>query len=244
VQATGYRLALPPPRHQRLADFRVLVLDTHPLAPTSHEVQAALHRFVEQLARCGCRLATASPLLPDLARVATTFSTLLMSFFGAELPEAGYRGLQQAAARLAPSDVGAQAEQLRGLVLTHRDWVLADRVRAGLSNRWRQLFREFDVVLCPVALTPALAHDHSEMRLRRIQVDGAEVAYALQSMWITPASLAGLPATVMPIGLGATGLPVGAQIVGPLLEDRTTLAFAELAEREFGGFVAPPGFGD
>jgi amidase len=46
----------------------------------------------------------------------------------------------------------------------------------------------------------------------------------------------------MPIGRSAEGLPIGMQIVGPYLEDRTTIAFAELVEREFGGFVAPPGF--
>jgi hypothetical protein len=32
------------------------------------------------------------------------------------------------------------------------------------------------------------------------------------------------------------------QIVGPYLEDRTTIKFAELSEREFGGFVPPPKF--
>jgi amidase len=31
------------------------------------------------------------------------------------------------------------------------------------------------------------------------------------------------------------------QIIGPRLEDRTTMVFAELIEQEFGGFVAPPG---
>jgi amidase len=30
------------------------------------------------------------------------------------------------------------------------------------------------------------------------------------------------------------------QIIGPYLEDCTTIAFAELLEREFGGFVPPP----
>jgi amidase len=29
----GYKLALPPPRHDKLADFRVLVIDAHPLCP-------------------------------------------------------------------------------------------------------------------------------------------------------------------------------------------------------------------
>jgi amidase len=244
VQATGYRLALPPARHARLADFRVLLLDTHPLAPTSHDVGAALHRFADRLARSGCKLASATPLLPDLALVAHTFTRLLMSFFGADLPQGDYRGLQLAAAALAPGDTGADATELRSLVLSHRDWVHADRVRASLSSQWRELFREWDVLLCPTWATPAFAHDYSDMNSRRTRIDGADLPYAAQSLWITPASLAGLPATAMPIGTGESGMPIGAQLIGPLLEDRTTLTFAELAEREFGGFVAPPAFAD
>ena len=48
--------------------------------------------------------------------------------------------------------------------------------------------------------------------------------------------------TAIPIDRSETGLPIGVQIVGPYLEDRTTIAFAELIEREFGGFVPPPGY--
>jgi amidase len=33
------------------------------------------------------------------------------------------------------------------------------------------------------------------------------------------------------------------QIIGPYLEDRTTIAFAEAVEGVFGGFVPPPGYG-
>ena len=34
-------------------------------------------------------------------------------------------------------------------------------------------------------------------------------------------------------------LPVGVQIIGPYLGDCITIAFAELLEREFGGFPPP-----
>jgi len=50
-----------------------------------------------------------------------------------------------------------------------------------------------------------------------------------------------LPSTVIPVGRTAGGLPVGVQIVGPYLEDRTPLAFARCAEAVLGGFVPPPG---
>jgi len=41
------------------------------------------------------------------------------------------------------------------------------------------------------------------------------------------ASLGNLPATATPIGRTAPGLPIGVQIIGPYLEDLTTIAFAE-----------------
>ena len=58
---------------------------------------------------------------------------------------------------------------------------------------------------------------------------------SLQSGWAwrqTPLAI--------PIGFSRGGLPIGAQIVGPYLEDRTTIHVAGLIEREFGGFVPPP----
>jgi amidase len=61
-------------------------------------------------------------------------------------------------------------------------------------------------------------------------------------VWPGVATVVGLPATAAPIDRSDTGLPIGVQIIGPFLEDRTTIRFAELIEREFGGFVAPPGF--
>jgi amidase len=54
--------------------------------------------------------------------------------------------------------------------------------------------------------------------------------------------LPSLPATVAPIERSASGLLIGVQIIGPYLEDRTTIAFAALIERQFGGFVPPPGY--
>ena len=39
-EGIGYKLALPPPRHEKLAEFRVLVIDKHPLCPTAASVTA------------------------------------------------------------------------------------------------------------------------------------------------------------------------------------------------------------
>src|SRR5580692_3116606 len=65
--AIGYRLSLPPARHDNLSSFRVLVIDTHPLVPTDSAVRTAIVRLSEQLTKAGAKVAGASPLLPDLA---------------------------------------------------------------------------------------------------------------------------------------------------------------------------------
>jgi amidase len=51
-----------------------------------------------------------------------------------------------------------------------------------------------------------------------------------------------LPASVAPIGLSQSGLPIGVQIVGPMYGDRTTIAMAELLEKSWRAFVPPPGW--
>jgi amidase len=91
--------------------------------------------------------------------------------------------------------------------------------------------------------TPAFPHDHNpDQRERQIEIDGKLHAYLDQIFWPGVATVIGLPSSAMPIGLSDAGLPIGVQIIGPYLEDRTPLRFAELIEREFGGFVPPPAF--
>ena len=58
--------------------------------------------------------------------------------------------------------------------------------------------------------------------------------------WMAPAGVCFMPATVIPVAVAPSGLPVGVQIVGPYLHDRTTLAFAAAAEEILGPCPAPP----
>jgi len=239
AKAIAYRLALSPPRHKLLAEFKVLVLEEHPLLPTSSDVRMAIRRFAKELQEAGCIVEGSSPLLPDLAAVAETFTWLLMSFLGANFPDAAYNVRREKAAQICVAERGPETLNLRALVASHRDWVRAHRIRTFLSHQWRRLFQEWDVLICPVLPTTAFPHDDTEMDRRRIQIDGRPFPYGLQGLWAGPASTCGLPATVMPIAMSG-GLPIGVQIIGPYLEDHTTIRFAELAEQEFGGFVPPP----
>ncbi len=242
---TAYRLALPPPRHGDLKDFRVLLVDGDPLLPTNKDVRGAIEKLAGNLGKAGVSVRRASPLLPDFAVSSRLYMRMLMSFLAAFFPAGEIARVQAAAAQLPSDDVSLAAERLRGMILSHRDWVSDDGARAGLRAQWRELFRSFDAVICPIMPTPAYPHDHSpEQEMRRIDIDGKDYPYPDQLAWPGVATLPGLPATAIPIGLSPQGLPVGVQIVGPWLEDRTPLKLAELVEREFGGFVPPPAFDD
>ncbi|MDE2378266.1 amidase [Bradyrhizobium sp.] len=241
----GYRLDLPAARHQALRGFRVLVIDSHPILPANQEIRGAIETLAAGLSRTGVTIARESPVLPDFAETSRLYMRMLMGFLGAFFPPDEIAGTQAAVSGLAAGDRSLFAERLRGTISSHRAWVQDAAARAGLRARWHALFNSFDAVICPIMPTPAYPHDHSpEQEERRINIDGKEFPYPDQLAWPGIATLPGLPATAIPLGLSKEGLPLGAQIVGPFLEDRTPLHLAALIEREFGGFTPPPMFDD
>ncbi|MGD9540848.1 amidase [Methylocystis sp.] len=237
----GYGLALPPPRHDRLSDFRALIVDAHPLGPTAQVVREALATLAERLAKAGASVSDNRALAPDLAQATRLHARLVSAYWGAGLPFASYEKLFRDAAAFSRSDHSLAAERARGAVLSFREWRGVDAQRAQLRQKWREVFHNFDVVLCPAAPTTAFPHDHSTpIEARRVRIDGKLYSYLdAHTIWAAPATIAGLPATVAPIDHDGSGLPIGVQIIGPFLEDRSTITFATLLERAFGGFAQP-----
>jgi amidase len=141
-----------------------------------------------------------------------TFAALLMSSMGVDMPEGNHPDMK----------------------MSHRDWVWLDRHRLELSASWRKTFERWDLVVCPVAPTTAFQHDSRPFEERTIEVNGSRVGYEKLPFWAALATPCGLPVTTVPLGLDSAGLPVGAQIIGPRLEDYTPLAFAGLLESGLG----------
>ena len=240
MEGVGYKLELPPPRHEKLADFRVLVIDTHPLCPTADSIKGSLNGLADRLAKLGCRVLRQSPKLPDLARTTRTYGELLAAVYSLYLSPDDRARIDAAAKTLSPEDQSLAAYRLRGITANHAEWIRASRVRAALRGQWFNLFREVDIVLCPPMPSLAFPHDHSPQGRRQLDIDGSKIPYNDQIAWAGIATLNGLPATTMPNGRSESGLPIGVQIIGGYLEDNSTIAFAGLIEREFGGFIPPP----
>ena len=223
-----------------ITDFRVLMIDTHPLCPTADSIRSALHGLADRLAKLGCRVLPESPRLPDLARTTHTYGELLAAVYSLDLSPDDRARIDAAAKALSPEDQSLAAYRLRGITANHAEWIRASRVRGALWGQWFNLFREVDIVLCPPMPSLAFPHDHSPQGRRQLDIDGSKIPYNDQMAWAGIATLNGLPATTMPNGRSESGLPIGVQIIGGYLEDRTTIAFAGLIERELGGFIPPP----
>jgi amidase len=166
----------------------------------------------------GDRLAALGVKISDTARPA----------FSAEHSASVYRRLLSAATNTAST-------------LAHRDWLQLNEERTRLRLAWRDFFREWDIVLCPIAACVAFEHLHGAYRGRKLLIDGAEAPYFQQLFWAGLATCSYLPATVLPTGPGTQGLPIGLQAIGDAYADLQTIEFARLMTQEFGGFQPPPG---
>lgn len=241
-QAVAWHLALPPPRRQRLGDYRIAVWLDDSDFPLDDSVRNTLQQAVDALRRAGANVDEQARPHFTLRDAFHMYLRLLYPITTADTPETSFDKLRAAAAHFAPEDDSARARHARASTATHREWIHANAARERYRAAWRAFFERFDVLLTPVSPVPAIPHDHSrDMLARTITVNGEARWYWEQQAWISLAGMAYLPATVAPVGL-AGGLPVGVQIVGPYLEDRTTIDFAKQLADVVGPFQPPPGY--
>jgi amidase len=204
-EAVGYRLALPAPRHARLADYRVLVIDAHPAAAVDGEIREAIDKTARRIEAAGAKVSRTSDLLPNLAEAHGLYMSLLLT----------------AMSRGGP--IGVDTEPMSA-----HAWMDALDHQVIIRRRWAKLFEAFDVVLAPTFGVTAFEHTAADLAERTHTIDGVETSYLDQIAWPGIATVANLPATAIPIGKTAGGMPIGAQVIGPYLEDRTCLAFSRL----------------
>jgi amidase len=109
----GYELALPEPRHDRLTDFRVLLIDEHPLCPTAVNVRTALEELTQHLVKLGCTVVRASPKMPDLEESTRTYIKFRWAYFGTDRSPDERALLDATAKALAINDQSLMASGLR-----------------------------------------------------------------------------------------------------------------------------------
>jgi amidase len=199
---------------KQLRDYRVVIWPTDERVAVAGEISARCQAIGDTLAKLG---ATVS----DRARPA--IDTMRSNNL--------YRSLLDAATN--PFSV-----------LKHSEWRDMDHERAKLRLQWRDFFKDWDIVIAPIAATSAFKHDHSAMQGRHLQIDDKSVPYFQQIFWAGLVTVAYLPSTVFPTGTDSKGLPIGLQAIGDAYDDLVTIDFVRLLSKEIGGFTPPTGYED
>ena len=243
IDGAGWRLALPTPRRKALRQYKVAVMLTDPNSEVDAEVQGRLQALADFLAKQRVTVSDRARPDVDTAEAQRVYIQLLRAATsGRQTAEEFERNLE-IARRLPPGDESYYARMARANTMSHRDWLAANEARHRMRWTWAEFFKEYDLLLCPAAASAAFPHDQQgERHERTIEVNGHRVPTTDQLFWAGFSGLAYLPSTVAPAGFTPAGLPVGVQIVGPQYGDRTCIHFARLLEREYQGFVPPPGY--
>lgn len=236
----GWRLDLPAPKHDRLADFRVLMWTDDSDCPIDSRLTVAYRDLAAQLTRAGAQVSHGSPAGMSLMDLYPSYTLQMGAVMKAWLtraermakgmvaPVGGFTpALMRGLAKVVDSPKSID-KFIEGMTMSHGQWLALIEDALVLRERFNTAFNDYDVILAPPTMTTAFPHDDSLFAMRRLTIDGRSRHYSDLFMWIAPATLLGLPATSAPVMRTAEGLPVNVQIIGAPYEDRTTIRFAQL----------------
>ncbi|HEY5009412.1 MAG TPA: amidase family protein, partial [Caulobacteraceae bacterium] len=196
-----------------LKDLKLGLWLDEPGYPLDPQVRAAIQAFADRLTAQGASIEPVRPI--DVAVLTPAYRTLLSAAMAEDMPS--------------------------GTGMSHAVWLEANERRAQLGQQVSGLFDRLDGIVAPITPVTAFPHDRQTMGERKLSYsNGQTFAYTSILDWIALATACGLPATAIPAGRAADGLPVGVQVIGPRGGDARTLAVAQAIEDALGGFTAPP----
>ncbi|MBW8271012.1 amidase [Caldovatus aquaticus] len=190
--------------------------------PATPEIAAALEEAARLLAREGAAVRDiALPRLDDFAAV----NRVILTSEAAAVHEPW---LRERPGDYAPVTL---RRLLPGMFVSGVDYVQAQRRRRELVAAVEAAFREVDLLLCASSMDPPSRLD-----------DPAETERTYPRQARTPFNVTGHPAVSVMCGLGAAGLPIGMQLVGPYWSEALLYRAAAAYERAAGwaGRRPPP----
>ena len=100
-------------------------------------------------------------------------------------------------------------------------YLKAQKVRTLIKQDFTNVFSSVDALITPTAPTSAF---------RFGERSNDPIAMYQNDVFTVPASLAGLPAISVPVGLTSGGLPLGLQIIGKPFDEESVLKIADAIE--------------
>lgn len=241
IESTGWRLKLPKPRASSLKAYRIAAWIDDDAIAVDDEVKEVLHNTIAALRKAGATIdETARPDI-DAQDTYNAYLKLMTPVMASGVPREQFKLLQLVAQ--GHDKTSELAQFAFDATLRHRNWLSANAKRHNHRYMWHNFFKKFDVLICPTSSSTAIAHDTQTKQMdRTILINGKREPYSLLLKWPGIFTHVYLPSTSAPVGLTKSGLPVGLQIVGPYLEDYTTIDFAKKLTEVVGGFEPPPGY--
>ena len=240
--AKALRWSLPKPRKAKLRDYRIGYITDDPFCPVMPEIAAIMSNMVQSLRKEGVKVKEG---WPEGVRPGEVFDIYfkLMSAFVSQSPAFTDTVISMLKMLYNTPYGDYYRDFVDGLTISHKDWNTLGVRRLAARLAWQEYFKEFDAFLMPANCVPAFAHNHDRNMWGRVieETDGPR-SYGETFKWISIATLTGCPVTVIPVGKMKSNLPVGIQIMGPYMEDGTSLDLAMKMEYVLGGFTPPPGF--
>jgi amidase len=226
--APAWRLELPMPRRTALREYRVGLWSDDSYCGVDADTRKVLDHVARELRRAGVRVDdTIRPV--DLSASDELFTGLMYATGSATADPGDFARECAQADGLAPDDRSPGAVYLRARTIRHSAWIQADERRHRLRAAWATYFTDHDALITPAAPTAAIEDQtHRPIPERHLTVDGRRRGYWEQTTWANLAGHVGLPAATVPIGHTGAGLPMGVQVIGPYLHDRTVTHLAGL----------------
>jgi amidase len=219
----------------RLADFRVAVFEPPAWLPVDAQVRRGFDDLCAKLRTAGLGLTSAMPPeLGDLRDFEATYRSLLSTIEHAAMPAAARQQSAEVIRSTGAGDPFVQAV-IAGALASAGDFIGWSGKRSFYERAFARFFERFDILLTPTQIIPPFEHTRVLPQVSRsVKVNGLDQPYGLMFLLPSLANLPGLPALAFPVGITPEGLPLGAQAIGPMLGDMTTLSFVEALEREIG----------
>jgi len=101
-------------------------------------------------------------------------------------------------------------------------YLKAQRVRALIKQDFDLVFKEVDALLTPTAPSDAFAIGEN---------DDDPIKMYLNDIFTVPASLAGVPAISVPVGVSGRGLPLGLQVIGKMFDEELVVRVGDTLEK-------------
>jgi len=197
--------------HKGVKGLRIGIPTNYFFDNVNSEVEAAVRAAYQKLEALGARLVQVAMPMPE---------QITPLHFAILLPEASvyHRQILRETPELYNEDVRLFLEA--GEMISATDYIRAQRVRNVLIKEFERLYEQVDVLVAPSVATTAVPADTETVTWDDGTEEPLVSAYTRLAL---PADLTGQPSLSVPCGFSTEGLPIGFQIIGRPLDEKTVL---------------------